>query len=49
MNFQTNSGPKVALTGCWKVKRHRHSEQTHSGTPRSAALKKMLTWLMIWF
>jgi len=29
MNFQTNGGHKVALTGCWKVKRHRHSQQTH--------------------
>jgi len=29
MNFQTNGGQQVALTGCLIVKRHQHSQQTH--------------------
>jgi len=46
MNFKTD-----ALTDCWKVNRLRHNEQTHIARPRSrsAALKKLLSWLTIWF
>jgi len=33
-----------------KIKRHQHSQQfTGRGRSRSAALKKMFTWLTIWF
>jgi len=28
MNFQRNEGQKVASTGCWKIQRHHHSQQT---------------------
>jgi len=53
MNFQTNGGQQVALTGCWKSEETPAvgtvNSLTGSDRPQSAALKKMLTWLTIWF
>jgi len=41
MNFQTNGGQKVALTGCWRSQETQSTDSPVSSRPRGAALKKV--------
>jgi len=50
MNFQTNDGQKVTLTGAEKVRdTSTVNRLTDGGRPRSVTLKNMVIWLTIWF